>query len=52
MSVQKNGGLVIRRVANQILPHDTYFLREANLYVDVDSHANIWTSANFAKDVN
>ena len=31
------------------MPHDTYFLREANLYVDVDSHANIWTSANFAK---
>lgn len=31
------------------MPHDTYFLREANLYVDVDSsHADSWTRANFA----
>ena len=25
------------------MPHDTYFLREANLYVDFDSFAGIWT---------
>ena len=35
------------------MPHDTYFLREANLYVDVDSsHADTWTRANFAGVLN
>ena len=24
------------------MPHETYFLREANLYVDVDTYADIW----------
>ena len=26
------------------MPHDMYFEREANLYVDVDSYADIWTT--------
>lgn len=30
------------------MPHDTVFLREGNLYVDVDAYSNTWTSANFA----
>lgn len=29
------------------MPHDTFFLREANLYVDVDSYAGVWMVPRF-----